>query len=139
LARGSLGWQWKLLGWVFLGGLGVFLIAVVGVIGSGAYYEATRTKSGEVESLIDGGLPRAAATEQIFGFLDSHGIEHGGVEPLDPNHPALKEYSLPASTQTIRAVVRNDGYSLALVDIEITFVLDERELFWDFVVREVRR
>jgi hypothetical protein len=128
-----------LLGWFFLGSLALLATAVVAIIGSGIYYEATRTRGGDVEDLIDRELPRSAATVEIFGFLDSHGIEHGSVQPLDPTHPALQDYGLPASTKTITAVLRNDGYSLALTDIEITFVLDERELYRDYVVREVRR
>jgi hypothetical protein len=138
LGRAPLAWQFRVLGWCFLGGVAVLLISVVAIIGSGIYYEATRTKAGEVESLIERELPRGAAPEQMFSFLDAQGIEHGPVEQMDPADPALKDFGLPASTRTITAVLRNDGYSLSLVDIEITFVLDDRGLFWDYVVREVR-
>jgi hypothetical protein len=92
-----------------------------------------------VESLIERELPRGAAPEQMFSFLDSQRIEHGPVKPMDPYDPALRDFGLPLSTMTITAVVCNDGYSLAQVDVEITFVLDDRELFRDYVVREVRR
>ena len=72
-------------------------------------------------------------------FLDSRGIEHGPVEPADLENPALLDYGVVAATMTIEATVRNDGYSLSPTDIEITFILDERDLLKDYVVRQVGR
>ena len=139
LARGPLGWQFRLLGWLLLGTVALVVIAVVAVIGSGIYYDLTRTKAAEVEGMLDRYLPRASTADQIYTFLDSRGIEHGLVGPSAPGDPALQESDVPAGTMTIGAVVRNDGYSLALVDIAITFVLDERGLLKDYIVREVGR
>lgn len=115
------------------------MIGGVVVIGSGIYYELTRTKAADVESMIEERLPRGASTDQIFTFLESRSIEHGAVGPADLEDRALQEYGLVAGTMTIDAVVRNDGYSLAHTDIEITFIIDERSLLKDWVVREVGR
>lgn len=137
--RGSLAWPFRLIGWFLLALVVLGVIAVIAVVGSGIYYEVSRSKAGEVEDLIDRHVPLASSTDQIFTFLDSQGIEHGQVEAFDPENPALRDYGLTPGTNTISAVIRNDGYSLALVDIEITFILDERGLFKEALVREVDR
>jgi hypothetical protein len=128
-----------LLGWLLFGTVALVVIAVVAVIGSGIYYDLTRTKAAEVEDMLDRYLPRASTADQIYTFLDSRGIEHGLVGPADPGDPALQESNVAAGTMTIRAVVRNDGYSLTHKDVEITFILDERGLLKDYVVREMGR
>jgi hypothetical protein len=132
-------WQFRLLGWTLFGIVALGALAGLAVIGSQVYYEATRTKTGDVEALIEEYVPRAASTEQVLTFLDSRGIEHGAVEPFYPDDPAFRDRDVPLGTSTISAIVRNDGYSLSLVDIEIDFILDERGLLVHTVVREVGR
>jgi hypothetical protein len=139
LARTPLPWPFRLLGWFLLGTVALVIIGGVAVIGAESYYELTRTKPADVEAIIEERLPRGASTDQVFMFLDSRGIEHGPVGPADLEDSALLDYGVVAETMTIEAIVRNDGYSLSLVDIEITFILDERGLFKDYVVRQVGR
>jgi hypothetical protein len=139
LARTPLPWPFRLLGWFLFGTVALIVIGGVAVIGAESYYELTRTKAADVESMIEERLPRGASAEQVFMFLDSRGIEHDLVAPANLEDRALEEYGLVAGTMTIDAIVPNDGYSLGLVDIRITFILDERGLFKDYVVREVGR
>lgn len=139
LARQPLPWQFRLLGWFLFGTVALIVTGGLAAIGVETYYELTRTKAADVEALIEERLPRGASTDQVFSFLDSRGIEHGPVGPADLEDHALQEYGLVAGTMTVEAMVRNDGYSLSLTDIEITFILDERGLLRDYVVREVGR
>jgi len=139
LARQPLPWPFRLLGWFLFGTVALIVIGGVALIGSGIYYELTRTKAGEVESAIEEWLPRGASTDQIVRFLDSRGIEYDEAGAFNAQDGELLESGVPAGAITISAVLRNDGYTLNQTDIEITFILDERSLLKDYVVREVGR
>ena len=78
-------------------------------------------------------------TDQIVRFLDSRGIEYDEAGAFNAQDGELLESGVPAGAITISAVLRNDGYTLNHTDIEITFILDERSLLKDYVVREVGR
>ena len=139
LARQPLPWPFRLLGWLLFGTLALIVIGGVTLIGSGIYYELTRTKAGEVESAIEEWLPHGASTDQIVRFLDSRAIEHDQARAFNPQDDELIESGAPAGAMTISAVLRNNGYTLNHTDIAITFILDERSLLKDYEVREVGR
>jgi hypothetical protein len=139
LARQPLPWPFRLLGWLLFGTVALIVVGGVAVIGSGIYYELTRTKPGEVESAIEEWLPRGASTDQIVRFLDSRGIEYDQAGAFNHQDGELVESGVPAGAATISAVLRNNGYTLNHTDIAITFILDERNLLKDYVVREVGR
>jgi hypothetical protein len=124
---------------LLFGTVALIVVGGVAVIGSGIYYELTRTKASEVESAIEEWLPRGASTDQIVRFLDSRGIEYDEAGAFNAQDGELLESGVPAGAITISAVLRNDGYTLNHTDIAITFILDERSLLKDYVVREVGR
>jgi hypothetical protein len=124
---------------LLFGTVAVIVVGGVAVIGSGIYYELTRTKAGEVESAIEEWLPRGASTDQIVRFLDSRGIEYDQAGAFNPQDGELLESGVPTGAMTINAILRNEGYALTHTDIAITFILDERSLLKDYIVREVGR
>jgi len=132
-------WPFRLFGWLFLLVLVLGLMAVVAVLGSGIYYEQTRTTAGDVEGMIEAELHNASSTDQLIRFLDRHRIEHGAVGPVDAEDPRLKDADVPDGATAISGIIRNDGYSLELVDVRMTFILDAEGTLEDWVVYEVHR
>jgi hypothetical protein len=51
----------------------------------------------------------------------------------------LLEAGVARGTRVIRGLVRNDGYSLGLVDVVVWFVLDNDLLMDEYIVYEVGR
>jgi len=139
LYRGPTPWPFRLLGWLFAAVALVIVAALLAVGATGAYYEMTRTKAGEIEAMIEEGLPRVATTDQVLRFLDSHSIEHGAVRPSTGEDRGLLEAGVPTGTMTISGVVRNDGYALQLRDVVVWFILDEEGLLEAHLVYEVAR
>jgi hypothetical protein len=122
--------------------VGAFTLAVVaaaGVIGAGSYYEFTRTSAGDVRGMIEENVPADATTDQVLFFLDSRDIERSPIRPADPSHERLQDVDLPDGATTVSAIIRNDGYSVELVDVEMIFVLDAEGRLAEYIVYETRR
>jgi hypothetical protein len=133
-------WPFRLLGWLFSATLVLLImaatVAAVMAISTSAYYELTRTKSGEMDGMIDKRLPVGSSPERIYAVLDEEGIEHGTVQPFPGDDLELLYAGVKAGTPVIIASVRNEGYSLELVEVQIAFVLDENGMLKDHVVYE---
>ena len=132
-------WPFRLLGWLFVVAALLIVAALLAVGGTGAYYEVTRTKAGDIEAMIEEDLSRVATTDQVLFFLDSHDIEHGAVRPSTDEDRRLLEAGVPAGTMTISGIVRNDGYALQLRDVVLWFILDDEGLLEGHLVYEVGR
>jgi hypothetical protein len=137
LDRRPIPWPFRMLGWLVLGAVALAMISVAAVIGAGTYYEFTRTKAGDMDGLIEKELPRGVTTEHILADLDSRGIEHGPVEASKADDRKLLDAAVPLGTNVIHAIIRNDGYSLDLVDVHMRFILDEEGKLKDHIVWEV--
>jgi hypothetical protein len=133
-------WPLRLLAWLFRALLIVTIMAATGVavlaIAASAYYELTRTKSGEIDDMIAQRVPEGSSVERINAFLDSEGIEYTAVQPFAGDDQDLLYGGVRKGDQVILATLENDGYSLELVDIKIAFVLDEAGVLKDHVVYE---
>ncbi len=136
LYRRPLPWPFKVLGWLVVLAVVLALAAGATVIGAGTYYELTRTKAGDLEGLIEEELPIGATADQVISFLDAQGIEHSPVEPSRGDDSKLQEIGVPKGTMIVRAIVRNDGYSFELVDVEMRFILDQELRLADYIVWE---
>jgi hypothetical protein len=112
--------------------------AAAAAIGATAYYELTRTKSSDIEAMIDEQLRTGAPAEKIFAVLDAEGIEHGAVEPFPGGDQDLLYAGVTKDTPIISATVRNEGHTLEYVDLQITFILDETGALKDTVIYEIR-
>lgn len=140
LGRKPLSWPFKLVGWLFLGIMVLGVVAFAAIVGSGMYYELTRTTEGDVEGMIEERMVTgASSTDRVIAFLDARSIEHGPVSPVDVADPRLKNADVPEGATTVSAVVRNDGYALELVDVGVMFIFDARGTLADWVVWEVKR
>lgn len=137
LHRRPLAWPFRVLGWLVV--IVVALAVAVGaaVIGAGTYYEMTRSKAGDLEGKIEEELTIGATADQVIGFLDSEGIEHSPVEPSRGDDRKLQEIGVAKGTMVVSAIVRNGGYSLDLVDVEMRFILDQELKVADYIVYEV--
>ena len=122
-------WPIRLLGWLFRAIVVVLILlltgAAVAAVGASIYYELTRTKSDDIDDMIDERLPAGATVERIYTVLDEEGIEHGTVQPFAGDDSQLLYDGVKAGTPIIQAIERNEGYSVELVDLEIVFVLNE--------------
>jgi hypothetical protein len=122
-------WPIRLLGWLFRAIVVVLILlltgAAVAAVGASLYYELTRTKTDDIDDMIDERLPAGATVERIYAVLDEEGIEHGTVQPFAGDDPQLLYDAVKAGTPIIQAIERNEGYSVELVDLEIVFVLNE--------------
>ena len=139
LHRRPLAWPFRMFGWFVVGVLALAVLAGATVIGAGTYYEFNRTKAADMEALIEMELPRGVMSEQILAVLDSEGIEHGPVAPFSGDDSKLLEMGVAKGTMIISGSVRNDGYSLDLVDVEMRFILDPELKLADYVVYETHR
>lgn len=139
LSRRPLAWPFKMLGWCAVLVLGLAAAVGAAVIGAGTYYEITRTKAGDLERKIEKALPLGTAADQVIGFLDSEGIEHGPVEPSRGDDRKLQEIGIPMGTMVIAAMVENDGYSPDLVDVHMRFILNADLKLVDYLVYETHR
>jgi hypothetical protein len=139
LGRRPVPWPFRLLGWFVLASTLLVLLALAALAGTVSYYEVTRTSDGDVRGMIEEGLREGATTNQVLSFLDSHDIEHGPVEPVDLQNRRLWDAYPQSGWMSVSGFVRNDGYSLKLVDVEMIFVLDETGRLKDYVVYEVSR
>lgn len=139
LHRRPLAWPFRMFGWFVVGVLALAVLAGATVIGAGTYYEFNRTKAADMEALIETELPRGVMSEQILAVLDSEGIEHGPVAPFSGDDRKLLEMGVAKGTMIISGSVRNDGYSLDLVDVEMRFILDQELKLADYVVYETHR
>ncbi len=139
LHRRPLAWPFRLFGWFVVGVLALAVLAGATVIGAGTYYEFNRTKAGDMKAMIEKDLPRGVTADQVIGLLDAEGIEHGPVEPSQADDRKLQEMGVAKGTMVIKAIVRNDGYSLQLVDVEMRFILDAELKLRDYVVYETHR
>ena len=138
--RRSQPWPFRLLGWLFRGIIVLLIMAATAVAviaaSSTAFYELTRTKSGDLDEMIDKRLPAGASVESIYAVLDEEGIEHGTVQPFAGDDFDLLYAGVKKGTPVIIATVRNEGYSLELADVQIAFVLDENGMLAHHVVYE---
>jgi hypothetical protein len=139
LYRRPVPWPFRALGWSLLAASLLVVVAFAAIVGSGGYYELTRTTDGEVRGVIERDLPARATTEQILLFLDAQGIEHGDVRLSDGQDTALLDAGVPVGTPIIIGRIRNDGYALQLRDVVVAFILDVEGLLDDYVVYEVGR
>jgi hypothetical protein len=128
------------VGWLFLGVMVVGIVGFAAVVGSGMYYEMTRTTAGDVKGMIEEDLVAdVSSTDRVIAFLDSNAMEHGALTPVDLADPRLRDADVPEGATTVSGIVRNDGYALELVDVRFTFVFDAEGTLVDWVVWEVKR
>ena len=139
LGRKPLSWPFKVIGWLVLGVTILVLVGLAAGAGAGMYYEVTRTTAGDVDGMIEAELRNGSTTNQVVAFLDRHRIEHGAVEPANAADPRLEDVDVPEGASTVSGMIRNDGYSLRLVDVQMTFVLNAEGKLEDWVVWEVKR
>jgi len=118
----------RLLGWLFRGLLVVTIMATTAVaviaVASTAFYELTRTTSGDLDAMIGERLPAGSPAEQIYAVLDEEGIEHGTLEPFAGDDMEFLYAGVRKGEPVILATVQNEGYTLELVDVQVAFVLD---------------
>jgi hypothetical protein len=140
LGRKPLSWPFKVIGWLVFGVVLVGVLAFIAVVGSGVYYELSRTTSGDVEGMFEADLvPGVSSSERAIAFLDANTLEHGPATPVDLADPRLKDVDVPAGATTVSGIVRNDGYALELTDVRFTLVFDAGRTLVDWMVWEVGR
>ena len=139
LHRRPLAWPFRMLGWLVVGVLALAAVTGATVIGAGTYYEFNRTKAADMEAMIEKELPPGVTADQVISVLDSEGIEHGPAGPFSGGDRKLLEMGVAKDTMIISGSVRNDGYSLDLVDVEMRFVFDANFKLQDTVVYETHR
>jgi hypothetical protein len=139
LYRRPVSWPFRLLGWLCLTTALLIVLGFAAFVGTSAYYEFTRTTSGDVKGMIERDLAKNATTDQILLFLTTHGIQHGEVQPSTDDDRKLLDAGVPTGTPTITGMIPNDGYALQLKDVVVTFVLDAEGRLDDYVVYEVGR
>ena len=145
-------WSSRIIGWLVATVSVLGLVAVIGIVaalaGTGAYYEMTRTKSGELDEMVKTELPIGVAGTHILSVLDGKGIQHGPIEPSRADDFRLLEAGIPAGTTVISAVAPNEGHSVSFggatmnlvldeVNVEMRFVLDEAGNLKDYLIYEV--
>lgn len=148
----AISWSSRLIGWfvatIAVLGLAAVVALAAALAGSGAYYELTRTKGGELDDMIKNDLPIGVTGDHIISVLDAKGIQHGPIEPSHSDDFRLLEAGIPAGTTVISAVSRNDGHTvkfggvqmnlvLDVVNVEMRFVLDGAGNLKDYMVFEV--
>jgi len=140
LGRKPLSWPFKVVGWLFVGFMLLVVAAFVAVVGSGMYYQLTRTTSGGVEGMIEEDLVAdVSSTDRVVAFLDSNAIEHGPVEPVDLQNQRLWDADPQPGWMSVSGFIRNDGYALELVDVRMVLMFDAEGTLEDWVVWEVKR
>lgn len=140
LGRTPLSWPFKVIGWLFLGLMVLIIATFAAVVGTGMYYDLTRTTAGDVEEMIEADLVAGvSSTDRVVAFLDANAIEHGPVEPVDLEDQRLWDADPQPGWTSVSGSIPNDGYSLELVDVEVVFLLDETGRLKDYVVYEVKR
>jgi hypothetical protein len=117
----------------------LIVIAFAAIVGTGAYYELTRTTDGDIKGMVERELPVGATSDQIFFFLDTHNIQHGDVRLSAAEDKKLLDAGIPTGTPTISGIIRNDGYALQLRDVIVSFILDDEGRLDEYVVYEVGR
>jgi len=123
--------------WVVNGGLALVLIAIVAFFGIlEIYWKLTETNVDDVRSLIDHNVSTGATTEDIYKFLDSHGIEHGMIEQGNSDSD-VTDAGYPDTTEVIGAIVRGTSHEFfSTGDILIFFILDSNHRLRDYIVTE---
>ena len=139
LGRAPLSWPFKVVGYLVLAIVVLVLLAGAVVSGAVVYYELTRTTAGDLDGMIEAELHSESSTDQVVRFLDSQGIEHGAVVPVDVGDPRLKDASVPEGATTVSGIIRNDGYALEHVDVRFTMIMEADGTLEDWVVWEVKR
>ena len=116
-------------------GLAFVLLTVTAAVSSSC---GSSTSVEDVERLIGENLPPGSSAEEIFAFLDSRDIGHGPVERAGAASTTLAEAGVPSDTKVIGALIRGTSKFLFFrTDIQIFFILDDRERLEDYMVREV--
>src|SRR5262245_15215155 len=129
LNKGQLPWPFRLISWLIT----IFMLLLVAavtvggaaVIGMTARYELNRTKSGDIAKIVEAKLPVGAPADRVVAVLDAEGIEHGAMEQFPGDDTDLSYAGVRNGTPIIRAIVRNEGNTVQLVDVKATFVFDE--------------
>jgi hypothetical protein len=140
LGRKPLSWPFKVIGWSVFGAVLLGLAAFAAFVGTGMYYELTRTTKGDVEGIIEADLvPGVSSADRAVALLDAKAIEHGRVGPVDVLDPQLRDMEVPDGATSVSGVIRNEGYALELVDVRFTIVFNAEGTVHDWVVWEVGR
>ena len=132
-------WPSRIIGWLIALVAFLVLAALLAVCVTAGYYELTRTKSSDVETMISAELPERANTDQIFDFFEAHGMTYGSARPSTSEDQKPANAGVPEGTMTITGTLPNDGYAIRLRDVEVWFILDSEGLLDGYLVYEVGR
>jgi hypothetical protein len=87
--------------------------------------------------MVSQNLSPGASSENIVAFLDSRGIDHGSVGPVDGTSYLLEKGYDP-DVQVIGAWIYGTSTSVIIEgDIQIFFILYDDGLLKEYLVREV--
>ena len=129
-------WFRQLLLCLLVAAVGIAM--VVGVLGGlQLWWYLDRTTVAEVESMISENLSPGASSEEVIDFLDSRGIDHSPVGPVDSTSYLLDAGYSP-DTMVIGAFIYDTSRVFIVTgDIQIFFILDEDYRLTEYLVREV--